>query len=341
MKKVWLGVFAALAFGSAACSSSSTSSTTCPAGTISVQVNGATQCVSLDGGLDTGGGDSPGVDSKTDSNKPDIKTDTSGGDTTTPGENTVGKTCSADTECDPLGTGDNVCATNYNPTPVCWGKTCDPGTGTSIVACDNSDGVDRGVCLKTSSGGICLPACKFDDTGAAPTGCQGKDACFVYGWSTKAPITGVGYCFGGCFSDADCGKLKCQTEEGICQSTLKTFAKKPGDACTYKTGAGAVQDCNCFAASATNMGYCTQFCEIGDTAHACPTGLKCSAVLPTKCASGTSIFTKSPSGIAGNCLKPCTADADCKDSTGASLSSTCKDTTDGKFCLPFDPGSGC
>jgi hypothetical protein len=40
--------------------------------------------------------------------------------------------------------------------------------------------------------------------------------------------------------------------------------------------------------------------------------------------------------MAGNCLKTCTGDADC-----TSINSTCKDTPDGKVCLPFDPGSGC
>src|SRR5579859_2600150 len=56
MKKVWLGVFAALAMATTACSSSSGGGTTCPAGQIAVTINGSTQCYSTDGGLDTGGG---------------------------------------------------------------------------------------------------------------------------------------------------------------------------------------------------------------------------------------------------------------------------------------------
>ena len=160
--------------------------------------------------------------------------------------------------------------------------------------------------------------------------------------SPNSPITGVGYCFGGCFADTDCPTgTKCQVEEGLCVAKVTTFTKLPGAACTYKTS--GTQDCNCFAASATDKGYCSQFCEVGDTTHSCPTGLKCAAVLPTTCASGSALFPKSPTGMAGNCLIPCTADTDCKDSTGADISSTCQNTPDGKFCLPFtsDPSSGC
>jgi hypothetical protein len=332
MKKVLLGVFAALAM---ACSSSGSGGPTGDSG----HTDG--------GGTDTNGGG-------------DVVTDTHGGTDThhdvVPGdvsdstcaENTVGNTCTADTDCDPCKTSTNVCAVNVLPTAVCVsissaGGGCDPGDGTKIVACDNADGTDRGVCLSDGAGGgDCFPACSWKDDGSAVTGCQGKDHCNWMGWNSSAtPITGVGYCFQGCKADADCGKAtgstttKCDVFTGICQKTLPTYTKTVGQACTYKTGTGAVQDCACFAAAATNMGYCSQFCDIGDTT--CGTGFVCSGFLPSACASGTPLFTKSPSaGLAGNCLKTCTADADC-----TAINSTCETTPEGKVCVPFKAGSGC
>jgi hypothetical protein len=259
-------------------------------------------------------------------------------------EATVGKACTAAADCDPLGTGDGTCIAYAYPTPVCIETSCDPGDGTKIVACDNCDGIDRGVCLSEGSGGgICLPACSFADDGAAAKGCVGKDACVPFGWTTTSPpITGIGYCYGGCFADADCPTgTRCQIEQGTCVKTLTSFAKKPGDACTYKTTPSAVQDCNCYASYATNKGYCSSFCEPGDSTHACPGALKCTGGLPTACASGSPLFTKTPSGLYGYCLLPCVADADCKDPSGADIASACRSTTDGKFCMPYDPGGGC
>ena len=331
MKKVLLGVFAALAMASMACSSSSGGGgTTTDAG----HTDGA--------GSDT----TPGGDTghPTDSGGHDVKPGDGTGSDTTCDEKTVGITCTADTDCDPCGTGDNKCAVNVLPTAVCVGiGSCDPGDGSKIVACDNADGTDRGICLSDGSGGgDCFPACSWKDDGSAVTGCQGKDHCNWIGWdNTATPITGVGYCFQGCKADADCGKTtgstttKCDIYTGICEKTLPAYTLHPGDPCTYKTTAGAVQDCACFAAAATNKGYCSQFCDLGDTT--CGTGFVCSGFLPSACASGTALFTKSPSsGLAGNCLKTCTADADC-----TTLNSTCETTPEGKVCVPFKAGSGC
>lgn len=335
MKKAWLGVFSALAVAAMGCSSSSSSGTTCPAGEVAITINGATQCakVNTDGGTDTGvlpGTDSghPGTDT---GSNPDVKPVEGGSDAAT-SEGTVGHPCTgkSDTSCDPLGTGDNICDDiDYPKTPTCIGKTCDAGDGTTIMTCDPDPktGTDLGVCYPTSGGsGYCFPGCDFTST-ASPTGCNPGVACNVFGWDTKA--NGVGFCIGGCFADSDCvAGSKCQTETGGCRTTLDTYTLHPGDACTYKTASGATQDCNCFAARATDKGYCTQFCVVG-THETCPTGLKCTATLPAT-SSGSPLFTAQPSGLAGNCLKPCTADSDC-----TALNSTCQTAADGKYCAPF------
>ena len=329
MKKAWLGVFAALTMvGSAACSSSSTD----PGGTVK----------------DTGGPGSDGGGTDTavkptdggggDTNKPDVKpvdsTGTDGAVSTSHGE-TTGKPCTDDTACDTTGDGVNACSNalfslgTLYPTPVCVGKECDPGDGTTIMSCD----VAAGVCLSTSSGGICLPACGFGATdGAAPKGCQGKDVCNVLGWGKDAAgvLQGVGYCFGGCTADGDCTKGdKCQKESGLCVKAPVTFVKTLGTACT-DADAKSPAKCECLYLTSTKKGYCSTFCKVGDATTACPTSYTCSPGLPTTDSKdGSALFSKDPAGMAGNCLKNCTADADC-----TALNSVCKVTASGKVCYP-------
>ncbi|GAC1560438.1 MAG: hypothetical protein NVS3B10_18720 [Polyangiales bacterium] len=328
MKKIWLGAFAAFVM---ACSSSGGGGTT-PAGDTGTGGGGG------DGGVGTDTGGNPGTDTgpRADSGSREVSVLDTGpaGDGSVAAENTTGNKCAANAECDPLGTGDDKCSNGLfksgtlYPTPVCIGVTCDPGAGTTIMACDNN----KGVCLSTGSGGICLPVCGFDNSTAAPTGCQGKDGCNVYGWgkdATSGKLNGVGYCFGGCSADADCtGGDKCQKESGLCVKAPIAYTKAVGDAC-LNTDAG--KTCECLYSNKTNKGYCSQACQVG-TAGVCGTGYSCSALLPKVDTSGAALFSKSPAGISGYCMKNCATDADC-----TALNGTCQDTTDGKVCSPFGP----
>jgi hypothetical protein len=292
MTKRVLGVLAALAMVSStvvACSSSSDNNTATP---------------------DTGV-----VDSGADTKKPDVAPVDTGKAEAAPTENgTTGKQCTDDATCDPLELGTSFCSpTGFTsgslyPTPVCFSVQCTPGT-TNIASCD----ADTGICLSTSSGGICLPACTFDDTGAAPKGCEGKNKCNPYGWgkdSSTGAISGVGYCFGGCSVDGDCptGNV-CQVEEGLCVKAKTAYTKNPGDACT-DADSKAPAKCNCLYTQTDKAGYCATSCYYGVTT--CGTGFTCDADLPNKpLNTGDTVFTKTPTGMAGYCLKNCTADADC------------------------------
>jgi hypothetical protein len=291
------------------------------------------------GGTDTGHG---GIDTGT---PPPFDTGTTGTDTGTIGTDTgggleggpsqggtTGTLCSTSTDCDVLHDGVQGCTSDsftsgtLYPTPVCIGRSCTPDpTGASIVFCDGT----LGVCLPVTSGGICLPACTFSST-SSPTGCRGKDACDVYGWTTSTTDpTGYGYCFGGCAADSDCiaGGV-CQTETGLCVTSKVTYTKSLGTACTSTDATSTPAACNCLYSTTTNKGYCTQYCIFGGT-PSCSSGYTCDTLLPS---SGTTIFSGSPSGLAGSCLKNCTTDADC-----TAINSTCKQSAgvSSKTCQPF------
>jgi hypothetical protein len=179
-----------------------------------------------------------------------------------------------------------------------------------------------------TGGGICLPTCTFSST-SSPTGCRGKDACNVYGWDAASDPTGYGYCFGGCVADADCiAGGSCQKETGLCVTSKTTYSKSVGTACTSADATSTPAKCNCLYSTTTGAGYCTQFCIFGGT-PSCGSGYSCDTLLPS---SGTTIFTGSPSGLAGSCLKDCTTDSDC-----TALNSTCKQSAGvgSKTCQPF------
>jgi hypothetical protein len=227
-------------------------------------------------------------------------------------DKTVGKTCTGDDDCDVTGDGINLCTLgafggdSLYPTSVCIGNSCDPGSGTTVMGCD----ADLGVCIPTSSGGICLPVCSFDDTGAVPVGCAGKNRCNTYAWDNTSGVIGIGYCFGGCKLDTDCptGNV-CQVEDALCVKTKVTYTKLPGAACT-DADAKAPAKCNCLYTTAEKMGYCANTCVVGETT--CGTGFTCDPSLPrVKLLSTDTVFTKAPKGLAGYCLKNCTADTDC------------------------------
>lgn len=229
-----------------------------------------------------------------------------------PPAKTTGKACSSDVDCDPGGDGAASCSRTMfaegtvEPTPVCFGLACAPPSDSTARLCDDG----AGVCVYDGGDNICHPRCTFDDSGGPPVGCLGKNACspFRSGLDlTTGKLKGDGICFGGCLSDADCTDgNKCQLERAVCVKSLTSYTKAIGDACTKSD----VKACNCLFAPSMGSGYCTQRCRVG--IDACPSGFTCDAQLPS------SVFTKSPKGILGWCLKDCTLDTECE-----ALSATC------------------
>ncbi|MBI2392126.1 MAG: hypothetical protein HYV09_21220 [Deltaproteobacteria bacterium] len=230
-------------------------------------------------------------------------------------DDTVGTSCTDDTTCDVTGLGTTLCAATaftagalYSP-PVCIGVECTITDPTKIYGCDGINGV----CLASGTSNICLPACSFDgSSGDKPSGCIGKNVCNAYGWgnsATTGKLIGVGYCFGGCWGDADCPTgQRCQREEGLCRKSVYVYTKALGAACT-KADADA-NACNCLYTTATGKGYCSRQCKFGEIGW-CPSGYTCDPALPKDDGAGKTLFTKVPAGIAGYCLKNCTTDLDC------------------------------
>jgi hypothetical protein len=230
-----------------------------------------------------------------------------------PPSKTTGKSCTKDGDCD-LGGGSNACSNSafgedaIEPSPVCIGRSCAPGDGSTIVRCDG----DTGLCIPTDSGGVCLPPCTFDDS--AVTGCTGKNACVPRAVATDSITgkpSGIGYCYGGCTTDGDCptGNV-CQTETLLCVKTKAIFGKTIGSPCGGSDDIpdGATDTCDCLQAveptSGKLQGYCVQTCIVG-AKDACPAGFTCDAGL----AKGA-LAAQAP-GLVGTCQKDCTTDADC------------------------------
>lgn len=193
----------------------------------------------------------------------------------------------------------------WNPIGVCVSFGCDPGDGTKIVGCNG----DTGLCVRRGSLSVCLPACEFADAVTAPNGCSGKNRCLPAGWGKETftmKVIGVGYCLGGCRADTDCPPgNSCQVETALCVKTKVSYTKSLGEACTDLDG----KNCNCVYSRTDKKGYCTTTCAVGDT---CPTGFTCDPELPkTPIRAEDVVFTNTPVGLGGNCLKDCTSDADC------------------------------
>ncbi|MEO7092983.1 MAG: hypothetical protein ABI175_07020 [Polyangiales bacterium] len=242
-----------------------------------------------------------------------------------PLEKTVGKACTNDEECSPGNSGTNFCSNDGSfaygtlyPTPVCLGRSCDRVAGEAITRCDGG----HGICVEnTTLASVCLPACTFDGTGAPPRGCVGHDACIALGVEEGR---GVGYCLGGCTRDEDCtlGDV-CQRDVGFCVRQLFERTMDFGIACTAGTNPPEVE-CNClFPAPVSGLGYCTQFCLVGDARTTCPAGHRCSARVPAT-------LGDEPAGIGGNCLRTCETDDEC-----APINAYCDHTlAGGAVCVP-------
>lgn len=292
-----------------------------------------------DGGTGDGGTVEPTTDSGTDSGRRDGGRDSG---TSDGGEDrddqTVGKVCSVDTDCE-LGFGeadDKFCSKTaftsgdtVNPTAVCLGA-CPRPTGDSLTPCDDG----QGICLSTGTAGICFPYCQVA-AGGAPQGCVGKNKCNAIGFGVvQGTVTAVGYCFGGCTSDADCENGdKCQKEDGTCSkpANLVTYTKQVGDTCT-RPATGSSTECNCLALGAGQAGVCGHYCLTGTADDAgiagggCPTGFICNGSFPKTSSTGTALFATQPAGVSGNCEKACNVDGDCP------ANSICEESSAGKSC---------
>ncbi|HSY20476.1 MAG TPA: hypothetical protein VK841_00070 [Polyangiaceae bacterium] len=239
-------------------------------------------------------------------------------------DGTVGMPCASDADCQPAGgPGVAICSLSLTPTvyptPVCMLLTCNPGTDNLIHYCDGPDDPSSpGICIQVSSTqSLCLPQCVFAADGSTALGCNGHDACSFYGAGvgTNNEVIGVGYCWGACTADADCPSgSSCQTNQGECVTTPTTPTKALGQACTDadNTSGACLCDVDLSSTAANPPGLCTQFCQVGLTSDACPSGYVCQAFEPntlTGSTAGTSTpgFTTQNTGLLGLCEAACTA----------------------------------
>lgn len=212
----------------------------------------------------------------------------------------AGKPCVEDKDCDPDGSTGAFCAIRA-PTPMCYGGRCSPPSIDPFVHYCGTDGV----CLDDGSGktGICAPMCLFDGkSDTLAISCLGKNACAYYGVVVRDGFGwGFGRCEASCGADSDCPSgFACQRETGGCFVGTKAYPGKLGDPCT-----DADKDkCFCLYGGPTKAGYCSLYCR-PEATSACPAGYTCDpfvtktlAVVPSK-------------GMAGNCVKNCTTDAEC------------------------------
>jgi hypothetical protein len=274
-----------------------------------------------DGAHDAGSETS--VDSSADSSVFETGTDT-GFDTSFdspdgPGDPyTVGQLCSGDGDCVGGGPNPPQCSSSLTPgfpNDVCVEYGCNAGDGTTVPPCGNG----TGWCLSTGVGqpGLCLPRCSFDANGNFTSTCAGKDACsyYLYQYDSTGRPEGLGYCYGGCTRDADCQSgLHCQIESGLCTTTLTKYPLAIGASCTDLDSQNGRCVCLYTGTTTPSAGYCSQTCRMGTTggAGACPSGFTCDGFVPkTDPASGTTLFTKVPTGLQGYCLKNCASDSDC------------------------------
>ncbi len=239
-----------------------------------------------------------------------VQIDFGGGDACDAGDGTTVPLCDGDTGiCVKRGTNPSVCEALCvvdhagNVTHACAGKNaCHP----SALAVDSTG--------KSVLFGYCQGGCADDSE--CPSG------------SVCDPIQGL--CSGKtCTSDTECTKLftkpppgfKCVADDTGTKSHCRwAFAKKDGDLCT--PGAAGLEgstDCLCVgkAGGATDSGVCSSTCKsvaFGTENAECAAGFVCDPQLNAKNKDGEDIYDpdfKLPAGMAGYCMRACTADADC------------------------------
>jgi hypothetical protein len=293
---------------------------------------GGTGASDKDGGKDGGGG---AAGHGHDGQAPDDGTCSLCLDATAPDtgsatlyDGTTGKACTIDSDCKSAHgpqlarCSNSVFAPNdLYATAVCILPTCSPVSGTSVHYCDGPDDpTSPGICVpQTSTGsGVCLPRCTYDTKGDPPVGCRGNDLCFAL---TTTTTGGVGYCWGGCQTNADCQDgQQCEPDVGLCVVSPVTPSKSFGSACTPTDS--AMGTCNCLYGD-TTMGYCTTVCSVGSKLQ-CPMGSTCDPLEFRVLG-----YTEPNLGMGGYCTLTCADGGACP--TGA----TCTDAVaGGPDCIP-------
>lgn len=239
---------------------------------------------------------------------------------------TTGEPCKEDVDCKAEGFGARCSAKLLAsgaawPSPVCLvpasgASVCALGDGSAVPLCDG----DRGLCVRNVAGvNDCMPACRFARDGAPLRACTGANACHVQ-WIDPTG-TMHGYCWGGCTRDADCPSGNaCDAATSLCMRTCKTDAecgdsslRCTGGACRTSAGGalGAActsgEECNCLVGK-SGAGVCIHVCRTGATS--CGEGWACDPLLGTPGGPAKGLVA-TPSGLAGVCLRTCTADGDC------------------------------
>lgn len=299
------------------------------------------------------------ADAKADAKKDSGGNQVDGSVTPTVEEETVGKPCSADSDCEVADSvGDNVCSKGYLatqagdivdlfPTPVCI-QSCGPINQAKVDDSYFCDG-NAGVCFNFGIP-LCTGGCQFTSD-AITVDCQGannKCQAYLFGDDGSGGPAIIGACTGACTKDSDCAGTpgqKCQKEQGICQAAnlVVEYTTPQGSPCTENADAAA-NTCLCATLGGTgankDKGYCYSQCVTGTTG-ACGTGWQCSSHIPTQLdlqdGGVQPWMTKVPTGVVGSCSLPCDTTADClandafKDMT-ADTQVTCTQYADGKFC---------
>jgi hypothetical protein len=264
-------------------------------------------------------------------------------------DGTTGQTCATDDDCLPSGgPGINRCSIDYASqfqitnvlvdlwaTPVCIMAPdvapCDPDpTGANDGYPHFCDGPDDpsspGICYPDDPNdphtGFCYPQCTFAIDGSAPVGCAGTNTCnpltFIRSETATQPVTGFGFCAGGCQQDSDCHLLgadfQCQTDIGYCTQAKVQRTKAIGTACattatTDDLGSGA---CYCDEDFTTGVGSCSTSCIVGGVPCAdgwvCDLGFQSPLVFSSSSGASASVpITLQNKGLPGVCRVACAA----------------------------------
>lgn len=244
-----------------------------------------------------------------------VQFDTSGGDVCDVGDGTKVPLCDGNTglctksgmnpaTCDPIcvlkgdGTFDTPCVGKNACNPEMLGTNTD-GTASLIGTC-------QGGCTQDSdcpAPSVCDPLYNFCTSKTCTVGAAGDTACSKT-FSTPNPAF----------------KCVADTTGGTAGHCKFSFPKAPGERCTpAATASSTSSDCLCFGktGAGADQGMCISICKtaaFGAANPECPTGLTCDPLLNAKDSMGKDIYAadfKLPVGIAGYCVKTCTADADC------------------------------
>lgn len=260
-----------------------------------------------------------------------------------PIDRTTGKPCTDDSQCDVTGQHLAHCPSTSvlrAPTGTCelrdpkGGGACDTGDGSSVPLCDGG----LGLCIVDAGVNVCLGLCQLDDAGRWVHACAGKNACelLTVAESDDKKTAVFGACRGGCVVDGDCATGACDPLSNRCVAASCTvakdctarlpapgfgcgvggvcrfaFAKIDGEPCTPDpTATIASKDCFCLGRVGGVTGVCASVCKTtapGVPNPECSPGFACDPQLDAK----APLTFDVPAGIAGRCVRTCSADSDC------------------------------